>query len=102
MKTVWPIKVKFGEVTCSEAEVMLNASAESGTNPMAESILTRYYELGGCTRREFELTREQAEYLRDEFSNESDRVAMGAGEAAGRAFEKAGEKLDKILNPTLP
>lgn len=76
-KMSWPIRMKFGEVTCSEAEVTLNASAESGTNPVAAAILKRYYELGGCTRREFELTREQA-------------------------FEQAAEKLDRILKQSQP
>lgn len=86
------MKIRFGAVVCEEIEVMLTASAESGTAPLAKSILDKYR--GGA---EFDLTPEEAVYLRDNLWGDADRVSMGRSEAAGRAFEKAGDKLDQSI-----
>lgn len=83
--------LKFGKVTTSELEVMLTASAESGTAPLAVSLLAKLSPAG------FDATRTEAEYLRDQFLGDSGRVAEACGEAAGRAFENAGMKIAAVL-----
>jgi hypothetical protein len=85
------IVIRFGEVTTSEICVMLEASAESGTAPLAESILAK------MKSKTFHLDRREAEYLADNLLNDADRVAQACGDAAGRAFERAGERLGARL-----
>ena len=84
------MKIRFGDITSSEIAVMLEASSESG-EPLAESILVK--KKGNW----FDLTNSEAEYLRDNLNGDADRVAQACGDAAGRAFEKAGEKLDQLI-----
>ena len=89
------MKIKFGPVTASEIEVMLDAAQ---SDPIAASILAKYYANGGVTRREFVLSTEEAEYLRDNLWGDADRVAQACGDAAaGRAYEKAGDNLDTLI-----
>ncbi len=85
------IKIRFGEVTASEIDVMLEASAGSNEQIARDILDSR------TSSRDFVLTKEQAEYLADQLVNEADRVSQGASEAAGRAFEKAGERLAAMI-----
>lgn len=84
------MKITFGNVTSSEIEVMLTASAESG-DAIAQSIVNH------SKGREYELTVLEAIYLRDNLWGDADRVAEGVSEAAGRAFERAGDKLNDLI-----
>jgi hypothetical protein len=86
------MKIKFGAVTSSEIEVMLDATSE----PIAKSILVKYHANGG-NGHEFDLTVSEAVYLRDNLWGDCERVAEACGNAAGRAFEAAGTKLDELI-----
>jgi len=88
------MKAKFGDITTSEIEVMLTAASEDG-NAVATSILDKQR---GC---EFDLTPAEAEYLRDNLWGDADRVAEACGDAAGHAFERAGNKLAAMLKTTI-
>jgi hypothetical protein len=90
------LAITFGEVTASEIEVMLDASASSG-DTVAKDILTKYYSIGGSNSRKFTLTRDEAEYLKLRMFEDAERVAMGVGDAAGRAFEKGASKLERLI-----
>ena len=93
------MKIKFGSVTSSEIDVMLTASMESG-EPVAKAILEKRREVGRNRGYEYDLTPAEAEYLMERLYGDADRVAEACGEAAGRAFEAAGEKLDGMLRRT--
>ena len=90
------MKIKFGQVTSSEIDVMLTASMESG-EPLAKSILAKCREVGRDRGCEYDLTLEEAKYLVECLYGDADRVAESCGEAAGRAFERAGEKLEATV-----
>jgi hypothetical protein len=93
------MKIKFGSVTSSEIDVMLTASMESG-DATAKSILDKCREVGRNRGYEYDLTPEEAKYLAGRLCEDADRVAEACGEAAGRAFETAGEKLAGMLRQT--
>lgn len=78
---------------------MLTASMESG-EPIAKGILNKCREVGRNRGYEYELTPEEAKYLVERLYEDSERVAEACGEAAGRAFEAAGEKLAGMLRRT--
>lgn len=86
-KAYTPIMGRFGRETASEVDVMLTASAESGTCPMAVAVLAQR------NGTDWPLTIEQALWLGTEMVNDSDRVAEACGGGLGRAFERAGERL---------
>lgn len=69
---------------------MLTASMESG-DATAKSILDK------CRGYEYDLTPEEAQYLVNRLYGDADRVAEACGEAAGRAFEAAAEKLERAI-----
>jgi hypothetical protein len=90
------IKVRFGPITSSEIDVMLTAAMESG-DQTAESILKKCREVGRNRGYEYELTFDEANYLSLRLFEDSERVGMACGEAAGRAFEAAGERLYETM-----
>jgi hypothetical protein len=85
------IDITFGDVTASEIDVMLEASSGSDVQ-IAKDILD-----ARKTTRRFLLTIEQAKYLGQQLVDEADRVSQGCSESAGRAFEKAGERLLRMI-----
>lgn len=92
-----PIVIKLGAMTSGELDVLLTASMESGSEPLAKPILDSRRSLGWRKGDEYTLTLEQAKYVSERLQGDADRVAEACGEAAGRAFEKAGEKLDAMI-----
>lgn len=78
---------------------MLTASMESG-DATANSILDKCREVGRNRGYEYDLTPEEAKYLVERLYEDVERVAEACGEAAGRAFEAAGEKLAGMLRQT--
>jgi hypothetical protein len=85
------MKIKFGEVTCGEIEVMLDAAQ---SELLAKTILMKH---NACGAREFDLTLEEAIYLRNNLWGDAGRVAEACGEAVGRAFIQAGNKLNTLI-----
>lgn len=96
MKTTFPIVAHFGPITDGEVDVMLGASDESGSCPMATAILAQR------TRTSWPMTLEQAEWLAREMVNEAPRVSEACGDSAGAAFERAGNKLLAQVNHPHP
>ena len=93
------MKIKFGSVTSSEIDVMLTASMESGCTT-SKAILDKCREVGRSRGYEYDLTPEEAKYLVERLYEEAERVAEACGDAAGRAFEAAGNKLAGMLRQT--
>lgn len=87
------MKIKFGPLASSEIEVMLESSEGSGCE-VAKSIRAKRH--GDV----FDLTNEEAAYLVERLYNDAERVAEACGPSAGRAFERAGDKLDGLLRQT--
>lgn len=86
--------VFFGPVTGSEINIMLTAAMEGG-DTTAGQIMSKCEEVG--KRWKFVINRPQAEYLVERLLGDADRVSQACGDAAGRAFEKAGEKLERLI-----
>ena len=78
---------------------MLTASMESG-DQIANSILGKCREVGRNRGYEYDLTTEEAAYLSERLMEDAERVAEACGDPAGRAFEKAGERLAGMLHQT--